>query len=361
MIQSIFNEFKNNTGESDEYKKILQLIDEKKTEELTIHVEKYYPNNCYKTIKDCFISWDCSLSQFIFCIYPHSLAEEIYKYEEFKKIGGIETEYERSLEKEFHSEIAYVVPENILKMTHVEELSKYFTGYDGVECVLKYIFCDSEEYCITGLYSQLHASIIKKLFEKFDFNYLKQFFNELDYYFLRNDGREDFYSFIRSFQYEEAQHCFGIFMKIFSPKEFAALYFEDVYKNDPSPARECYLVNDMEELYFHYYSILKYSSKSIEIERVNNKIKNLSDYEKIVKSLKRISPHKKFYTHKAGGKWFYISSEVSFQCLQYEPYEVEKFLASTEYPQVENIRRHPKWLVFTPETQRIIDNLIAEN
>ena len=76
MIQPIFNEFKNNTGESDEYKKILHLLDEQKTEYLTSYIEKYYPNNCYKTMSKYFTDWDCSLSSFIWCIYPHSLAED---------------------------------------------------------------------------------------------------------------------------------------------------------------------------------------------------------------------------------------------------------------------------------------------
>lgn len=318
--------FNKNTGKSESYKKIIDLIFDRKFSDLDNHIKVNYPDNCYTSLNNLF--------------YGSSLEKSSpFKY------YTLSTDYFFDFlddvcipDEEVQVKHAEVVPEEILKITNLNELSKIFTGFEDLECVLKYIFLKDGRYGISIGYSEVHAETINEIFKSFDPLYMREFFKELDKHYINSFHHiSDTDSIIISFKNEKFKVVFHEFMKLLSPKKLASLYFEFIPKNPPIVFKDHENVTDIRQLFFHYYSIYKFKNEII--GKINRYIVKYQDFNRIFKLVKKFSPHIYCYDRSEKNIRFYIPENISYNSLNYPVIEALNYINQHGYPENKKVHR----------------------
>lgn len=338
--------FNKNTGKSESYKKIIDFIFDRKFSELDNHVKVNYPDNCYTSLNNLF--YGSSLEKASSFKY-YALSSDYFS-------DFLEDDWGEIPDEEVQVKHAEVVPEGILKITNLNELSETFTGFEDLACVLKFIFLKDGRYGISIGYSEVHAETINEIFNSLDPFYMREFFKELDKHYINSFhyiSNTD--SIIFSFKNEKFRVVFQEFMKLLSPKQLASLYFEFIPKNPPIVFREHENVSDIRQLFFHYYSIYKFKNEII--GKINRYIVKYQDFNRIFKLVKKFSPHIYCYDRSEKNIRYYIPENISYNSLDYPETEALNYINQHGFPENKKVHR----LVFSKKMKEKIQLFYDQN
>jgi len=109
------------------------------------------------------------------------------------------------------------------------------------------------------------------------------------------------------------------------------------------------------ELFFHYYSIYKFKSEII--GKINRYIVKYQDFNKILKLVKKISPHIYCYDRREKNIRHYIPENVSYDSLNYPETEALSYIIKQGFPEYKKEHR----LVFSKKMKEKIQLFHDQN
>jgi hypothetical protein len=184
----IDNDLRVNKGFSQDYNNIIKMIVENKMDHLDDFVKEKSLDRCYKIVSEKFKLKE--IKKFHQYLYSDCYIQYIEKY--YPKLKNIYIHNDiksENISSKYMIDHASLLPEGLLNIDKLEEISEYITNFNDSISGLEYVF-NNYGFC---MYNQECAQILRNMYKVIDKDKLDNLFEYLKYFTANTDINILFY------------------------------------------------------------------------------------------------------------------------------------------------------------------------